>query len=125
MMRERPNSGEIYDPRTVLDRMDLTTASRIVMPLLIDVVDRKVIWADMAMRNNMRRVNNVWGNHTTLGLIMASIMGAAKPDLYQLVALHVQARGELVTTPEEADISFTVVDGFPFRHEEIASVFLA
>jgi hypothetical protein len=49
----------------------------------------------------------------------------AKPSLYDLLDLHIRARGERVQTVEDADVAFSAESGTPFRLEEIASQYLA
>ena len=61
MSRVQADSGEIYDPRTVQDRLDVTAATRIALPLVIDVQEKKVVWCDMALRSNPKWQNNVHG----------------------------------------------------------------
>ena len=124
MMRSHVQSGEIYDPRTVIDKLDVTSPTKMTMPLLIDVLERKVIWADMTMRHNNRRANAVFANRATLAHILMAIVGARRPNLYDLMALHAQARGTLVGDRAGADIAFTLEDSFPFRAEEIASSYM-
>jgi len=125
MLRAQAGSGEIYDPRTVVDRLDITSPTKMVMPLLIDLAERAVIWADMTMRHNSRRANAVFANRTTLAHILMAVVGANRPNLYDLMALHAAARGRLVASPQEADITFGLADGFPFRAEEIAATYMA
>ena len=52
-------------------------------------------------------------------------MDINKPNLYDLFNLHIQARGEFVATPEEADTVFSVANETPFHLEEIAANYLA
>ena len=124
MSRSVADSGEIYDPRTVQDRLDLTSASRIAIPLVLDVQDRKLIWCDMALRNNPNFVNNVHANLGGIALTLQSLVTLKKPSLYDLFLLHARARGFLVETPEQAETVFSVATGTPFRLDEIGSQFL-
>lgn len=124
MSRPDANSGEIYDPRTVQDRLDLTAASRIAIPLLVDVQERKLIWCDMALKNNPNFVNNVHANLGGVALTLQSFVTLKKPTLWDLFLLHVKARGTLVDTPEAAETVFSVESGTPFRLDEIASQYL-
>jgi stress response protein SCP2 len=62
MARGKANSGEIYEPKTVQDRVDLTADTRIALPLVIDVDEGKVVWCDMGLRRHPRWQNNVHGN---------------------------------------------------------------
>jgi hypothetical protein len=125
MLREEPQSGEVYDPRTIVDRADLTSGNRDAVPLIIDLVDRKVIWCDAALNANPH-----YGYHTvasTRGSI--ELLGKAftkmhKPNLYDLLSFHVAARGKLVKTAAKADVVFSVEAGTPFELDRIASEFM-
>ncbi len=125
MAREKADSGEIYEPKTVQDRLDVTADTRIAIPLIIDALERKVIWCDMALRRNPRLQNNVHGNLGGIGVTLQSLANINKSNLWELLTLHARARGEMVETPEGADTVFSVADGLPFRQEEIAANYLA
>jgi len=47
MTREKPKSKEIYDPKHVVQKIDLTSESRNCIPVVFDLVERKAIWADL------------------------------------------------------------------------------
>lgn len=134
MLRREPQSGEIYDPRTVVDRADVTTEATSVVPMIIDLVDRKVIWVDAAMttegsrghRYDWRRNvgNNVASTRGTIELLGKAFTNIHKPTLFDLLNLHVEARGTLVDTKDEADVVFSVEAGTPFELDRIASEFM-
>ena len=84
-----------------------------------------MIWCDMALRRHPAYVNNVQGNLKGINLTLQALTHLNKPTLYDLFLLHAQARGELVSTPEQADTLLSVASGIPFRQEEIASGYLA
>jgi len=125
MLRAEPQSGEIFDSRTVVDRIDITTAAKQAMPMIIDVVDRKIIWTDAAIRTNSGRVNNVAANSDSIALIGRAFTQIHKPTLYDLLALHALARcTDLVDTEEEADTVFSA-ETMPYELDRIASEFMA
>lgn len=124
MARQQPGSGEIYEPKTVQDRLDLTAATRIAIPLVVDVETREIIWCDMALRRHPDWSNNVHGNLSGIALTLQALTHLNKPNLYDLLMLHAAARGELVWSAEEAETRFLVQDGLPFRQDEIASGYL-
>ena len=124
MARQEAGSGEIFEPKTVTDRLDITADTRIALPLVIDVVDKKVIWCDIALRNNPNWYNNVEGNKRGINVSMRSLVDLKKLNLYELFVLHAQARGELVESAAEADTVFSVENETPFRLEEIASAYM-
>ena len=124
MAREHADSGEIYEPKTVQNRLDLTANTRIALPLIIDVVDNQVIWCDVALTRNPRWVNNVHGNLNAINLTLQSLTSLNKPNLYDLFTLHAQARGEQVAELSAADTVFSVAKETPYCQEEITSGYL-
>jgi len=124
MARQEPESGEIYEPKTVQDRLDLTADTQIAIPLIIDIEAGEVIWCDMALRRDPEWENNVDGNLGGIAVTLQALTHLNKTNLYDLFLLHGAARGELVWSREEAETTFLVEDGLPFRHDEIASGYL-
>jgi stress response protein SCP2 len=124
MLREKSQSGEIFEPSTVQDRIDVTTDADAVLPLAIDVVDRKVIWLDMAYSAGWG-FNNVATNFNKITMVGRAFTELHKPNLYDLLHLHAQARGTLVGSEEEADIVFSEKAGTQFQIAEIMSQYMA
>ena len=125
MMREHPNSGEVFEPKTVQDRVDVASETAICIPVILDLSERKVVWADVGLKRNPRHVNNVEGNLSQMTLIGKSITEVIKPDLYSLFLIHADARGSLVEEEGDADTVFSVEKGItPFDLETIASEYL-
>ncbi|MBC8141185.1 MAG: TerD family protein [Armatimonadetes bacterium] len=125
MVRQAPESGEIYEPKTVSDKLDLTADTKIAVPVVFDIVERRAVWCDMALRSHPRFQNNVAGNIGGVRATVQSLVQISKPNLYDLLLLHAAARGELVNTPDDADMVFSVATETPFRLEEIASQYMA
>ena len=108
MSREHPNSNEIYEPSTVDQKLDLTAQSRVNIPCLFDLKEKKVISVDL----NVNAQNNYGGNNIESN--MASVADSIKTiidsnnkiSLYELFSLHAKARGEIVKNKENADFTF-------------------
>ena len=124
MARARPESGEIYEPRTVQDRLDLTADTRVAIPIVFDLVAPRAIWCDMALRHEPSFPNNVAGNLTGIALTLRTMAELSKPTLYDLFALHAEARGGLAGSPDGAESAFSVAAGTPYELERIASEFM-
>jgi hypothetical protein len=126
MMRESPESGEIFEPSTVQDRVDLTADTTIGLPVILDLVERKVVWIDLALRRNPGWWNNVEGNHGGMTLMGRAMTTMTKPDLYELFSLHAQARGTLVNEAAQADTIFAPQVGTvtPFDQAVIKAEYL-
>lgn len=129
MERQNVGSGEIFEPQSVKQRMDLTTENTVAIPAIFDCVTREVIWCDMIVPperiRSDRGGNNVESNLNGVTLVCYAMTHLVKPNLYDLVRLHILARGERVETKEEADVVFDVEEGItPFSAEYIQSELL-
>lgn len=129
MNREDVSSGEIYEPKTVEQKMDLTSQSTVCIPVIFDCVKREVIWCDMNLSLEGYHThfggNNVESNLSGVAATCYGIVNMSKPNLYDLVELHIRARGLRVDNKEEADIIFDVNDGItPFDTEIYMSEYL-
>lgn len=111
MVRKYPNSGEIYDPLTVKNKFDLTANAKVSIPLIVDLEEHTVIWTDLSLKNNPSASNNVHHNLSSMSLINKAMTTMVKPNLYDLLTLHIQARGENTLDSKEADLIFAVDKG--------------
>ncbi|GIP22152.1 TerD family protein [Paenibacillus sp. J22TS3] len=125
MMRKKPASGEIFEPRTVANKIDVTADTQIAIPVILDLVERTVIWTDLSLTRHPYYYNNVEGNQKGMVLMGKAMTALRKPDLYDLFMLHAQARGELVDARDQAGSVFSVDKGVtPFDIELIMSEYL-
>ena len=122
MIRKEVQSGEIFEPSTVQDKFNLTADTRISVPMIFDLKERKMIWADLALKNYPNFRNNIESNYNNLQILSKSIVSLQKATLFDLFSLHAEARG----TPddEEPDIVFSVENGTPFELEKIIGDYL-
>jgi hypothetical protein len=125
MVRQFANSGEIYEPLTVENKFDLTANTRVAIPLIIDLYERKVIWVDLSLKGNPSTVNNVHNNLSSTTVINKSMTTLVKPNLYDLLELHIKARGEKTFDINEANTIFASDNGItPTDMDIIVSDFL-
>lgn len=125
MGRQFPNSGEIYDPLTVENKFDLTANTRVAIPLIIDLYDNKVIWTDLSLKGNPSTNNNVHNNLSSTTIINKSMTTLAKPSLYDLLTLHIKARGEITLDIRKANTIFATDKGIkPTDIDILVSEFL-
>ena len=125
MMRQAPNSGEIFDARTVENKFDLTGRTRFALPMIIDLAERNVVWTDLALKHRPGTHNNVYNNLSSITLVAKAMTSLVKPDLYTLFRLHAEARGELVTSVDQADTIFGIDQGIkPTDTDRIVGEFL-
>lgn len=124
MGRVKPDSGEIYEPTTVQDKLDVSANAKIAVPAIFDLQEKQVIWADMSLTRWPFWFNTVAANLWGIQLTMRSLVELSKPNLYELLKLHAEARGELVANKKGADTVFSVDNGTPFDPAKIASEYL-
>ncbi|WP_432727692.1 TerD family protein [Variovorax sp. W6] len=124
MARQAAGSGEIFEPATVVDRVDVAANTTICLPAIFDLQAREVIWADIALKQ-YPLWNNVQSNLAGVSLMLRSLAELAKPDLHTLFMLHARARGTLVDKAEEAETVFGVHQGItPFDTDRIRADFI-
>lgn len=119
MMRKGMMTGEVFEPKTLSNKFDLNSDSISSMPVIIDVVNREMIWADVALNQTIMTSNS------NISEMVMGICEMKKPTLYDLFIHHGIARGELVSNKEDADVVFSM-DGnvTPFDIEKIMGEFL-
>lgn len=124
MERKAAGSGEIYEPKTVANRVDITADTTFCIPMIIDVETREIIWCDIALKSKPGHVNNAEGNNRSMGIVCKAIVEMKRSNLEELLTIHGQARGTLVGSPEEADTEFSVVKETQYDIDNIVANFL-
>lgn len=125
MSRKEPNSGEIYEPKTIENKIDITANTSVCIPMILDLYENKVIWTDIALKSNPHWYNNVEGNQRGMVLMGKAFTNILKPSLYELFDLHANARGIKCNDINEADTIFALECGItPFDGDIIVSEFL-
>ena len=119
MTRGKVNSNEIFEPKTVEQKIDVRSATRNVIPVLFDLKERKAIWTDISMngkgfgQGNKQSMggNNVVNNKATVeDMVEAFTSLDNKVTLGELFYLHGMTRGVMVVDREEADFVFGLDD---------------
>jgi hypothetical protein len=124
MGRTDVRSGEIFDARTVQDKIDLAADQRSAMPIIFDLKERKAIWADLSMTSDMRSC--MTARNTPVTKMAKAIVELNKPNLFDLFEMHAQARGKVVKKRETAETVFSLTEGVtPFEIDTILSEYVA
>lgn len=129
MSRQDVQSGEIFEPKAVEQKMDLASHSTVCIPVIFDCVSREIIWCDMSLSINGSHAgcggSNVESNLSGVTAVCYSMANMKKPNLYDLIQLHIRARGQRTDSREEADIIFDTVEGItPFDTEIFMAEYL-
>lgn len=124
MARADTASGEVFEPRSVFDRIDIASDTAICLPFVMDLQEQRMIWADLGLTSSARW-NNVENNLSGVSLMLRALVHTPRPDLETLFDLHVRARGERVVSPLQAQSVFAPDQGItPFDTDLIRSQFL-
>lgn len=128
MTRAHPNSNEVFDAKTVEHKVDLCSNARNAIPVVFDLAERKAIWTDLVTPSYVSwGGNNVESNQASIEHVLEAIVSAAsKLSLADLLRIHVEARGELVASREEAEVVYGLEgDLTPYDVNRISAEFLA
>lgn len=122
-MERQNNTGEVFEPLSVSHTSRLSGNSSWNVPVIFDVKNREIIWADVAL--NGFSGDSVDRADEKIRYVAYAMINMNKPSLNDLFALHAIARGEIVTNKFEADTIFSLDSGItPFDTELILSKFL-
>lgn len=113
MTRSKPNSNEIYDPKTVVQKIDLNSPTQNQMPVMFDLKERKAIYVDVTLpKNTNYGGNNVESNRASIQDLVKTFTNLPERQftLLELATQHAKARGKVVKAKEEADFTFDLTD---------------
>jgi hypothetical protein len=124
MARTATQSGEIYEPATVVDKVDVTSDTTVCVPVIFDLVGRQAIWTDLGLKSR-NWINNVASNKGNIQKLGSAMCNLNKPCLYDLLEMHAVARGQLVKDKNAADRVFAEHEGLtPWDGDKIISEYL-
>ena len=121
-----------FNKEAVKKSIELNSNCHEVLPCMIDLVERKIIWMDQQkeyVKNGPKEfAAGRNADSETLGTMYSAIGVLTYPSfkLYDLIQLHIMARGGIIVkNKEEANTVFTVfhanVDEFPNANEFISA----
>ncbi len=115
MARRSPCSGEVFEARTVQDKIDLASDTRISISVIFELEDRRVVWADAALKS---------AGPINIVRMARAMVELNRPNLYDLLFVHAEARG-MLSIEDRADAVFAVHKGVtPFDTDKLLSEFL-
>ncbi|MCO7223243.1 TerD family protein [Pleionea sp. CnH1-48] len=125
MMRDGlGEAGEVFDAKTVEQRISISATSYSCMVAMFDVKKKEVIWLDLLGTSNyLKGGNNVANNRFNIEDLLEASLNFHQVSMYDLLHLHAQARGEVVQSPIESESQFN--KELIFSYEKILSEFLS
>jgi hypothetical protein len=111
MIRENVDSSyKSFDIKTVENKFNLVGNSSYSIPILVDLLDEKIIFVDIYVKA-VKQLNNVEGSYEDISTISREMakMIESKPNMFDLIKFNAIGRNsEIVEDKEEADISFGI-----------------
>lgn len=118
-------SGKSFEAKAVEQKYEVTAGTKFAVPMLLDLVERKVIWLDIGLVDQARMFTNVGHKGADLSILSqyAVEMYREKANLLDLLLLHTKGRAESVSFEREEGVQYdTVFDmSFASRVDEIMS----
>ncbi len=124
MGRRHPGSGEIVEPATVTDRLDLASDQRIAIPAIFDLETAEMIWVDAAYRARPETAAMAETHTGSIESLLRAMTALHVTSLHRLFALHIAARGTAVVDRGAAETVFSAEES-PFDVEAIMARYLA
>jgi hypothetical protein len=101
MEREHARANEIFVPKTISNCMPLANEGTSVVACVVDLRERNYIWADVESERVLPTLENTASR--TIEVVRALVQNT-KMSVYELLTLHAQTRGTLVTDATSADL---------------------
>lgn len=98
MMRDKTQSGEIYEPASVDTAFTLDSTSRNALPFVFDLEKREFIWWDSTHRLDSYSFNNV---HNNANVVRESLRHLVNTEPFSVAELA-KLLGEVVDSEDEA-----------------------
>jgi hypothetical protein len=98
MLRSKPNSGEVFDARSVSTAFKPTTDSTQSVPLAVDLRSGKMVWVDSSNGSTAAGVSSTGDN--SIGAIVYDELERPRLTLGELAVLWAKAHGvDIVDEP--------------------------
>ncbi len=106
MERDSLTSGKLFEPASVALKFEVGGEGTSSMPLMIDVLERKAIYADIL--SGGRDYGTVTGSANKLQAQVRAMLDLprTKPTAWDVLHAHAAARGTLVSRMDEADVAY-------------------
>lgn len=121
-------SGKTFEAKTVDQKYDITAGTKFAVPLIFDLIERKVIWLDLGFHDASVSCTNIGDKGANLSILTryALEMYREKASLYDLFQLHAKGRATSVSTKFDKAVKYdTVFDlNFATQIDEIMANYM-
>lgn len=118
MEREFPKENEIFVPKTITNAVAVVNESSTVCVAVLDLVEREYIWLDLELQSN--GLATIEGTSNMVGQMLRSTLNNSFFSVYDLLYLHAESRGSIVSNEEDANTVFEY-DEFVTSYDKVAT----
>ncbi|MBR6321795.1 MAG: hypothetical protein IKR59_02900 [Lachnospiraceae bacterium] len=126
MLRDGVRLSVPFVPSEVEGTIDISTESSNYSPAVFDTETGEFIWVDVNGLGRSASLVNVIGQTAAFNASLYAAVHNEIPELYDLVRLNAEARGEITEIKEEADTVYSLKEGItPYDLDIISADLLA
>jgi hypothetical protein len=104
---EKSHTGDkLFIPTNVDINIDITANSRTVLPAMVDLVTREIIWCDITDSTAEGQYRDAWSHASrTMNLKhLLFIINKKRTTMRELISIEMGSRGRIVDSPEKASL---------------------
>ena len=114
-----PQSGEVFEASTVMQRLDLVSPTFNATPFVIDLAERRLIWWDLPVGVGEHQVANLDRSSNRVLAHLLDLLEGRRMPLAHLLGLLAD---DVVEDPDEAELVFGEGGILPWQTERILSL---
>ena len=114
-----PQSGEVFEASTVMQRLDLVSPTFNATPFVIDLAERRLIWWDLPVGVGEHQVANLDRSSNRVLAHLLDLLEGRRMPLAHLLGLLAD---DVVEDPDEADLVFGEGGIMPWQTERILAL---
>lgn len=105
-LEESHTGDKLFIPTNVDINIDITADSRTILPAMVDLVTREIIWCDIADATYEGRYRDAWSHASrTMNLKhLLFIINKKRTTMSELISIEMGSRGRIVDSPEKASL---------------------
>ena len=114
-----PQSGEVFEASTVMQRLDLVSPTFNATPFVIDLAERRLIWWDLPVGVGEHQVANLDRSSNRVLAHLLDLLEGRRMPLARLLGL---LANDVVEDPDEAELVFGEGGILPWQTERILAL---
>lgn len=114
-----PQSGEVFEASTVMQRLDLVSPTFNATPFVIDLTERRLIWWDLPVGVGEHQVANLDRSSNRVLAHLLDLLEGRRMPLAHLLGLLAD---DVVEDPDEAELVFGEGGILPWQTEQILAL---